>query len=96
MCFSLPVPDNGAIIFANDTISPFDYETTATYSCSTGFALVNGARVRTCVGSSTGPGEWSGAGPFCEGIYMPWTCMYPSLTRILTKVRKLINLFIDL
>lgn len=66
VCSSLPALDNGAVVYAVDTSSPFNCLTTATYSCSTGFALINGARERTCVGSSAGPGEWSGTGPSCE------------------------------
>ena len=47
-------------------IAPFDYLTTATYSCNTGFGLSGGDTIRTCVGSSSGPGEWDGTAPTCE------------------------------
>ena len=66
-CSSLVAPTNGMITYATDTTAPFDYQTTATYSCISGFGLSGGDRVRTCVSSSAGPGEWSGIEPTCEG-----------------------------
>ena len=57
---------NGLITYATDLTDPFDYQTTATYSCSSSYGLSGGDRVRTCVGSSAGPGEWSGTAPVCE------------------------------
>ena len=66
-CSSLSPPTNAIINYATDTISPFDYRTTATYVCDSGFGLSGGNRVRTCVGSSAGPGEWNGTAPTCQG-----------------------------
>ncbi len=68
-CTSLIAPSNGDIDFVTDTTEPFDYQTTATYSCTTGYKLLltAGDRVRICIGSNAGPGEWSGAAPNCEG-----------------------------
>ncbi len=60
---------NGLVTYATDTTSPFDYQTTATYSCDTGYGMSGGDTVRTCVSSTAGPGEWSGTVPTCEGVY---------------------------
>ncbi len=57
---------NGAITFSPESF-PTDYQTTASYSCNTGYGLSGGDRERTCVSSSSGPGEWSGIAPRCEG-----------------------------
>ena len=78
-CRSLTVPTNGVITYTADTTSPFDYQTTASYSCDAGFGLSGGNRVRTCVSSSSGPGEWSGIAPTCEGWhtkYIYFTAIY--------------------
>ncbi len=56
------------ITYTTDTMAPFDYQTTATYTCDVGFGLLGGDLLRICVGSSSGPGEWSGTAPTCEGI----------------------------
>ncbi len=69
-CSGLSDPTNGMVTFTLDTVSPFDYQTTATYSCNIGFGLTSGDSVRMCLGSSEGPGEWSGTAPFCEGIHV--------------------------
>ncbi len=71
-CTSLSAPSNGDIVFATDTTEPFNYQTTAAYSCNTGYKLLLtvGDRVRICVGSNAGPGEWIGAAPTCEGILL--------------------------
>ena len=63
MCPDLPDPVNGMITFATDTTAEFDFMTTATYSCDSGYALVGMDTVRTCVGEE----EWSGTAPTCEG-----------------------------
>ncbi len=67
VCPDLTEPTNGYIIYATDTIALFDYQTAATYSCDDGFGLLGGDLLRSCVGSSSGPGEWSGTAPTCEG-----------------------------
>ncbi len=58
---------NGRISYQDDTIAPFVFETTVTYSCDTGYGMSGGNPVRTCVSSDSGPGEWSGTAPTCEG-----------------------------
>ena len=81
----MTAPTNGIITYAADTTSPFDYQTTASYSCDTGFGLSGGDSVRTCVSSSAGPGEWSGTAPTCEGWHqinfrITFTCfLHPAL-----------------
>ena len=77
-CEDIPDPDNGQIVFDTDTTSPFDLETTATYSCDAGFELQNGDTVRTCEGDgTTETGTWSGMAPVCVG---EWTELLPLLT----------------
>ncbi len=67
VCSDLTDPYNGVITYTTDTIAPFDYQTSATYSCDGGFGLLGGDLLRSCVGSSSGPGEWSGTAPIYEG-----------------------------
>ena len=66
MCPNLLPLADGIITFTGDMASPFDYQTTATYSCDPGYGLSGGDRVRTCVASSLGGGEWSGSAPICQ------------------------------
>ncbi len=76
-CSRLTDPSNGVITYTTDTTAPFNYQTTATYSCDNGFRLsAVGNTIRNCVGSTAGPGEWSGAAPFCEGILTLTKLMY--------------------
>ncbi len=68
MCSSLPTPPIGSLTYATDTTEPFNYLTTATYDCGEGYVeLTVRERVRTCLGSASGPGEWSGTSPLCTG-----------------------------
>ena len=76
-CSRLTDPSNGVITYTTDTTAPFDYQTTATYSCDNGFRLsAVGSTIRNCVGSNAGPGEWSGAAPICEGISTGCLCSH--------------------
>ena len=68
MCEELAPPLNGAIDYTSEMTPLFSYLTNVTYSCEVGFRLIVGDRVRTCVGSASGPGEWSGTVPICEGV----------------------------
>ena len=57
--------NNGQISY--DTFD-FDYGTTATYSCDTGFGLSGGDKERVCGGNGSSPnGVWNGVTPHCEG-----------------------------
>ncbi len=62
---------NGQIVFSNDTTSPFDFGTLATYTCDTGFSLVGESDgTRTCSGDGSSPvGMWTGDIPTCIGEY---------------------------
>ncbi len=65
----LSAPLDAVITFSSvSTLPPFSYQATATYSCAVGFRVTSGDGVRTCIGSTEGPGEWSGTAPTCEGI----------------------------
>ena len=66
-CTSLNLINNGLITFSPDTTSPFDFGTTASYSCNQGSYLV-GNVARTCGGDGSGvAGTWSGSTPVCAG-----------------------------
>ena len=69
MCPTLLSPANGFITFTEGSSSSLQFMTNATYGCNTGYGLSGGDRVRTCVGSVVGPGEWSGTEPTCIGMY---------------------------
>ena len=65
MCSDLPNPANGLILFSSP--APYEFGTTATYICNTGYGL-SGDVTRTCEGDGSSPtGMWSGALPTCEG-----------------------------
>ena len=68
VCPSLNNPPNGQIEFTETSADAFNFQTMATYSCDTGYGLFGGDGVRTCVGSLSGPGVWSGIEPTCEGM----------------------------
>ena len=69
-CPPIQSPVNGFITFSDGSVasSVFQFLTNVTYVCDTGYGLSGGDRVRTCVGSVEGPGEWSGTAPTCEGM----------------------------
>ncbi len=69
-CPSLVEPINAIITYTTDITAPFDYQTTATYSCTSGFGLSRGDMSRTCIFSSTSSsgGAWNGSAPTCEGM----------------------------
>ena len=68
MCSALSSISNGVITYNPDTSSPYDFGTTATHTCNTGFFL-EGAQLRTCEedGSLTTSGRWSATTPACSG-----------------------------
>ena len=52
-------------------MSQFDYETTATYQCDSGYKLTGGDTVRTCTGDGSSPvGQWNGTSPNCSGSHV--------------------------
>ncbi len=67
-CSDVAAPTNGSVRYS--TTAPYQYRATITYSCDTGYGLLGGDTVRACISSSTGPGEWSGTAPTCEGKYL--------------------------
>ena len=52
-------------LYATDTTAPFNYQTTATYSCNAGYEMSVGDTVRTCSGSLEGDGYWTGTALIC-------------------------------
>ena len=66
-CISGAPISNGVIAYSPDTTDPFDFNTTATYSCNEGFYL-EGSTNRTCGGDDSNVnGTWSGESPVCSG-----------------------------
>ena len=70
-CPAVPALSNGSVTYdvSNETAA-FGFGTAVTYHCNPGFVLASGDRVRNCVGSVMGPGEWSGTAPICEGMFL--------------------------
>ena len=70
-CTSLSLLNNGVLSYNPDTMTPFDFGTTASYSCNEGFFLVGNTN-QTCGGDGSGVnGIWSGSAPVCSGICIP-------------------------
>ena len=67
-CPILQSPADGFITFTEGSSSSLQFMINATYGCNPGYGLSGGDRMRTCVGSTAGPGEWSGTAPICIGI----------------------------
>ncbi len=66
-CSSLSLPDNGAIVFSPATSEPYQFGTTATYSCNNNFGLSTNEKL-TCGGDGSSPnGMWVGIVPTCVG-----------------------------
>ena len=66
MCPHIADPFNGQITFSSDRTAPFEFGTTATYSCDDNHVLSVGDTVRTCVSDgSSDVGVWSGSELFC-------------------------------
>ena len=67
-CPALPAIENGMSVYSSDTTEPYDYGTTATYQCDSGYELTGGDTVRTCTGDgSSAEGQWNGTAPACLG-----------------------------
>ena len=67
-CSALPAIENGMITYSSDITQPYDYETTATYQCDSGYELTGGDDERTCTGDGSSPvGQWNGTALVCTG-----------------------------
>ncbi|XP_064386521.1 uncharacterized protein LOC135335055 isoform X2 [Halichondria panicea] len=67
-CSALTI-DNGMIVYSSDMTEPYDYGTTATYECDTGYEITGGESERTCTSDgSSSVGQWSGTAPVCSDI----------------------------
>ncbi len=68
-CSALPDIENGVIAYSSDTTEPYDYGTTATYECDTGYELTSGDKKSNCTKSGVNSeGIWNGTIPTCSGI----------------------------
>ena len=55
-------------MFSSSTPAPHAFETTARYTCVSGFGLNGGDMIRTCERDGSSPtGRWSGGAPRCTG-----------------------------
>ena len=61
-CGFLPSPTDGTVVAPTTT-----YESTANYSCNTGYNI-NGNVSRTCGVDGSGAGVWNGSAPTCEPV----------------------------
>ena len=60
--------DNGRLVYSVNTTEFYDYGTTATYQCDSGYELTGGDTVRTCTGDGSSPaGQWNGTASNCTG-----------------------------
>lgn len=64
-CSTLTAPINGLLSYDPDMTAPYQFGTTATFSCNTQFGLSGGDRTRECGVSALGSGRWSGTAPTC-------------------------------
>ncbi len=87
ICPDLTIPDNGMISY-NPTTTPRAVDTTATYSCTTGYQMT-GLMVRTC----TATGWSTGDDPVCtgEGGVLLNSCRVCTLTAICPDLPALVN-----
>ena len=55
-------------MYSSDVTEPYNYGTTATYQCDSGYELTRGDTVRTCTGDGSSPvGQWNGSPSVCSG-----------------------------
>ena len=71
-CGNLTDPTNGQVTHTSGTT----FGQTATYSCNTGYKLVEN-NTRTCQTT----GVWSGSAPTCQGVLLKvlFTCVYKKI-----------------
>ncbi|XP_064386538.1 sushi, von Willebrand factor type A, EGF and pentraxin domain-containing protein 1-like isoform X2 [Halichondria panicea] len=68
-CSALPDIENGVIAYSSDTTEPYDYGTTATYECDTGYELTSGDKKSNCTKSGVNSeGIWNGTIPTCSAV----------------------------
>ncbi len=74
---SSDIASNGVIVYSSDSMTPpYDYGTTATYECNTGYEITSGDSERICTGDDgSSVGEWSGSAAICLGI-LPVVTIY--------------------
>ncbi len=63
------------IVYSTASSAPYEFGTTARYSCSTGYGLTGGDVMLSCEGD----GLWNGAIPTCEGDTDIIDCLQTSL-----------------
>ena len=57
------------ITYSSAIAEHYDYGTTATYQCDSGYELTGGDTVRTCTGDGSSPvGQWNRTASKCAGI----------------------------
>ena len=66
-CPALPTVEDAVVTYSsNAAMSQYDYGTTATYECDSGYELTEGDTVRTCTGDgSNSEDQWNGTAPVC-------------------------------
>ncbi len=73
MCNDIPDPTNGQIVFTDDKVAPFAFETEALYNCNPGYNLDAGVNPRVCESvDSSNVGDWSGTGLTCSPAVGKW------------------------
>ena len=68
ICSELTAPDNGQVSYDRAVITSVQFQTTATYTCNSGYGLTGGNRSRVCDGDGRSYlGSWTGTAPGCGG-----------------------------
>lgn len=68
-CPDINNPENGRIVFSNDTVAPFDIGTKALYECDHGYEAREGTAERYCEDNGFNEfGFWTGSAPICVGM----------------------------
>ena len=67
-CNALPLLTDGILVYSSSTPEPYEFGTTARYSCDIRYGLSAGDGLLTCEGDgSSTNGTWRGIVPTCEG-----------------------------
>ena len=85
-CSPLDILPLGNITYSTGTTkNQYDYGTTATYQCDSGYELTGGDTVRTCTGDGSSPAnQWNGTAPICLGNYFRHSIVYYNLMILLS------------